>query len=155
MPSLREEIKQTRPFMSLYEEAFLNIARSSEVLSAGVVEALKAHGITRTQYNVLRILRGAGTAGLPCGAIGERMLTREPDMTRLIDRMLALKLVERSQHEGDRRVVVTTLTEKGKQLLTTLDPVVKEALRKLLGHMDERSLRELVRLLEEARERAA
>ena len=154
MPSLREEIKQTRPFKSLYEETLLNIVRTSEVLSAGVVEALKGHGITSTQYNVLRILRGAGTEGLPCGAIGERMLTRESDMTRLIDRMLALKLVERTRHEGDRRVVVTTLTEKGRQLLSTLDPVVKEAQRKLLGHMDERSLKELVRLLEEAREKA-
>jgi len=155
MPSLREEIKQTRPFKSLHEETLLNIVRTSEVVSAAVAEALRAYGITGTQYNVLRILRGAGSQGLPCGGIGERMLTKESDMTRLIDRMLALNLVERTRHEGDRRVVVTTLTEKGKQLLTTLDPVVKEAQRKLLGHMDERSLKELVRLLEEARESVA
>jgi DNA-binding MarR family transcriptional regulator len=154
MPSLREEIKQTRPFKSLYEETLLNLVRTSEVLSARTEDALKEHGITGTQYNVLRILRGAGPAGLACGAIGERMLTRESDMTRLIDRMLALKLVERTRHEGDRRVVVTTLTEKGRQLLTTLDPVVKEVQRKLLGHMDEASLRQLIGLLEQARERA-
>ena len=154
MPSLREEIKQTRPFKSLYEETLLNLVRTSEVLSARTEDALKEHGITGTQYNVLRILRGAGPGGLACGAIGERMLTRESDMTRLIDRMLALKLVERTRHEGDRRVVVTTLTEKGRQLLTTLDPVVKEVQRKLLGHMDEASLRQLIGLLEQARERA-
>lgn len=154
MPSLREEIKQTRPFKSLYEETLLNLVRTSEVLSARTEDALKEHGITGTQYNVLRILRGAGPAGLACGAIGERMLTRESDMTRLIDRMLALKLVERTRHEGDRRVVVTTLTEKGRQLLTTLDPVVKEVQRRLLGHMDEASLRQLIGLLEQARERA-
>jgi len=154
MPSLREEIKQTRPFKSLYEETLLNLVRTSEVLSARTEDALKEHGITGTQYNVLRILRGAGPAGLACGAIGERMLTRESDMTRLIDRMLALKLVERTRHEGDRRVVVTTLTEKGRQLLTTLDPVVKEVQRRLLGHMDEASLKQLIGLLEQARERA-
>jgi DNA-binding MarR family transcriptional regulator len=154
MPSLREEIKQTRPFKSLYEETLLNLVRTSEVLSARTEDALKEHGITGTQYNVLRILRGAGPAGLACGAIGERMLTRESDMTRLIDRMLALKLVERTRHEGDRRVVVTTLTEKGRQLLTTLDPVVKEVQRRLLGHMEEASLKQLIGLLEQARERA-
>jgi len=152
MPSLREEIKQTRPFKSLYEETLLNVVRTSEVLSARTEDALKEHGVTGTQYNVLRILRGAGPAGLACGAIGERMLTRESDMTRLIDRMLALKLVERSRHEGDRRVVVTTLTEKGKQLLTTLDPVVKGVQRQLLGHMEEASLKQLIELLEQARE---
>jgi len=152
MPSLREEIKQTRPFKSLYEETLLNLVRTSEVLSARTEDALKEHGVTGTQYNVLRILRGAGPAGLACGAIGDRMLTRESDMTRLIDRMLALKLVERSRHEGDRRVVVTTLTEKGKQLLTTLDPVVKGVQRQLLGHMEEASLKQLIELLEQARE---
>ncbi len=154
MPPLKEEIKQTRPFKSIHEETLLNVVRTSEVLSAGVVEPLKAHGITGTQYNVLRILRGAGPAGLACGAIGDRMLTRESDMTRLIDRLLALKLVERSRHEGDRRVVVTRLTEAGKRLLTTLDPVVKDAQRRLLGHMEDASLKQLIGLLERAREAA-
>jgi len=154
MPPLKEEIKQTRPFKSIHEETLLNVVRTSEVLSARTEDALKEHGITGTQYNVLRILRGAGPGGLACGAIGDRMLTRESDMTRLIDRLLVLKLVERSRHEDDRRVVVTKLTEEGKRLLTTLDPVVKDAQRRLLGHMEEAELRTLIGMLEKAREKA-
>jgi DNA-binding MarR family transcriptional regulator len=154
VPSLREEIKQTRPFQSLLEEALLNIVRTSGVLSYAAAEALKPHGLTGAQYNVLRILRGAGPAGIPCSAIGERMLTRDSDVTRLLDRLAAMKLIERARGEDDRRVVTTRLSEEGKALLATLDPVVRDVQQRLLGHIEERALRELIGLLERAREKA-
>jgi len=153
MPSLREEIKQTRPFRSLAEEAYLNVVRTAEVLHHLVAEVFQGHGITPTQYNVLRILRGAGPAGLPCGAIGERMINRDPDVTRLLDRLVAQGLAERTRNEDDRRVVVVTVTEAGRRLLAELDPAVRAVHQRQLGHLDQAALRALIRGLERARER--
>jgi DNA-binding MarR family transcriptional regulator len=152
--SLRDEIKQTRPFTSSLEEALLNIVRTAGLLTYAAAEALKPYGLTPTQYNALRILRGAGVAGLPCGAIAERMITRDSDITRLLDRLGGMQLVERGRLEQDRRVVTVTLTEKGSQLLERLDPVVRQMHQDRLGHMDEASLSTLIRGLERARERA-
>jgi len=152
--SLRDEIKQTRPFTSSLEEALLNIVRTAGLLTYAAAEALKPYGLTPTQYNALRILRGAGAAGLPCGAIAERMITRDSDITRLLDRLGGMQLVERGRLEQDRRVVTVTLTEKGSQLLERLDPVVRQMHQDRLGHMDEASLSTLIRGLERARERA-
>jgi DNA-binding MarR family transcriptional regulator len=152
--SLRDEIKQTRPFSSPLEETLLNIVRTAGLLTYAATEVLRPHGLTTTQYNVLRILRGAGAAGLPCGAIAERMITRDSDITRLLDRLGAMHLVVRGRLEQDRRVVTVTLTEKGRQLLEQLDPVVRQMHQDQLGHMDEASLSTLIRGLERARERA-
>jgi DNA-binding MarR family transcriptional regulator len=150
--SLREEIQQTRPFQSPLEELALNVLRTAGALSYAGAETLKDYGITPTQYNVLRILRGAGAAGLPCGAIAERMITRDSDITRLLDRLIALKLIDRGRSEDDRRVVTTTLTAAGKKLLARLDPVVKEMHQSLLGHLDQRTVSSLIAGLERARE---
>jgi DNA-binding MarR family transcriptional regulator len=153
--SLRDEIKQGKPFHSPAEEAVLNIVRTAEVIRTVAAEALKPHGITGTQYNVLRILRGAGAAGLPCGQIADRMVTQDSDITRLLDRLSTMGLIERGRSEQDRRVVTTILSAEGKKLLTRLDPVVRQLNQDLLGQVDERTIAAMIRGLEHIREQAA
>src|SRR4029079_5455628 len=94
---LQKEIQQTRPFGSLEEEAFLGLQRTADALARRAYDVLKPSGLSATQYNVLRILRGAGEAGLACGEIGERMITRDPDITRLLDRLEARHLIARAR----------------------------------------------------------
>lgn len=153
--SLRDEIKQTKPFASPAEEAVLNIVRTAEVLRSAAAETLKPYGITGTQYNVLRILRGAGANGLPCGQIADRMVTQDSDITRLLDRLSTMGLIDRGRSEEDRRVVTTVLSAEGKKLLTKLDPVVKQLNQNLLGQLDERTIAAMIRGLEQIREQAA
>jgi DNA-binding MarR family transcriptional regulator len=114
-------------------------------------EVLKASGLTATQYNVLRILRGAGTAGLSCGDVAGRMITRDPDLTRLLDRLEGRGLVTRARDGEDRRVVVTRITREGLSLLAELDEPVQAQNRKAVGHLGEQKLRSLAQLLDEAR----
>jgi DNA-binding MarR family transcriptional regulator len=152
--SLREEIKQNRPFTSPLEELSLNLMRTASVLNYAGAETLKSHGLTPTQYNVLRILRGAGAGGLPCGAIGERMITQDSDITRLLDRLTTMHLVERGRQQEDRRVVTVTLTARGKQLLAVLDPVVQQLHQDQLGHLDGPTISALIAGLERVRQRA-
>lgn len=120
MPSLQEEIKQSIPFKSRRVEAFLNIIRTADLFSRRETEFLKPFNLTPSQYNVLRILRGAGPDGLPCSEISERMIARDPDVTRLLDRMEAKDLVRRSRDQRDRRVVTTTITEAGLALVNDI-----------------------------------
>jgi DNA-binding MarR family transcriptional regulator len=150
---LRKEIKQKKPFESLRAELFLNLQRTADALMRGVAEALKPSNISPTQYNVLRILRGAGEEGLACREISERMVTRDPDITRLLDRLEANGLVRRTREQLDRRVIKTKITEKGLSLLNELDSSIDLMLENQLGHMQDRSLRELIELLELAREK--
>jgi DNA-binding MarR family transcriptional regulator len=149
--SLRDEIKQTKPFDSPLEELGLNILRTASALSYRGSEALKPYGITTTQYNVLRILRGAGVSGLPCGAIAERMITQDSDITRLLDRLTRMDLVERGRMEEDRRVVANRLTAAGAELLARLDPVVRQLHQDQLGHLDAAAISALIAGLERAR----
>ncbi len=148
---LQDEIKQTRPFRSLEEEVILGLARTADALARGAEEVLKASGLTGTQYNVLRILRGAGAAGLSCGDVAGRMITRDPDLTRLLDRLEARSLVTRARDGGDRRVVTTRITQAGLALLAELDEPVQAQHRERLGHLGKEKLRTLARLLDEAR----
>ena len=111
--------------------------------------------LTPTQYNALRILRGAGTAGLPCREVGERMVTREPDVTRLLDRLEDRGLVHRQRSDRDRRVVEATITPVGLERLGELDGPVLKALEGQLSHLGEESLRGLIGILEQIREGAA
>ena len=148
---LAEEIKQTRPFGSLEEEAILNIRRTASVLDQIVAEALRPSGLSNTQYNVLRILRGAGSKGLACQEIAERMVTRDPDITRLVDRLEARKLFERTRSREDRRVVVVRITPAGSKLLSSLDSKVESLPQRALGHLGRKRLRLLIALLELAR----
>lgn len=151
---IQTEIRQTKPIGSLEEEAFLNLQRTANELSQAVTELLKEHDLTQTQYNVLRILRGAGKAGLTAGDIGERMVTRDPDVTRLLDRLERRGLVERWRCTEDRRVVWTRITAQGMEVIRPLDPTVDELNVRLLAHMGEDRLRQLIELLEAARDGA-
>ena len=120
----------------------------------GVAETLKPSGLTPTQYNVLRILRGAGTDGLPCRNISERMVNHDPDVTRLLDRLEAQGLIGRSRDGKDRRVVLSHITPQGLKLLESLDEPVVELHRRQLKHMERAHLETLSGLLETAREQA-
>jgi len=148
---LKEEIKQTKPFDSLETEAFLNLQRTADALLRGVEELLKRWGLTQTQYNALRILRGAGKRGLLCREVGERMVTRDPDVTRLLDRLESRGLIERSRDPRDRRVILTKITEPGLQILAGIDGPLAGLHRRQLGHLGDRNTRRLIRLLETAR----
>ncbi len=148
---LRQEIKQKKRFRSAEEEAFLNLQRTADVLARGMEETLKPTGLSHTQYNVLRILRGAGSSGLACGEIGERMLTRDPDVTRLLDRLESRRLITRSREKGDRRVITTRITKEGTSVLQQLERPIEEALKRQLGHLAKEQLRLLTELLELAR----
>lgn len=149
---LQEEIKQTRPFVTIEEEAALNIRRTSDRLQYHTQQLFKPHGITPTQYNVLRILRGAGDAGLRCSEIGERLVSSDPDITRLLGRLQKQKLIRRKRDPKDRRVIYATITAEGLRLLKETDPTVNTAIKDILGHMSHEKLTTLIALLEEARQ---
>jgi DNA-binding MarR family transcriptional regulator len=151
MTSLKLEIAQEKPFASLEEEALLNLLRTSDCLQRGFHCKTRSWGLTSTQYNVLRILRGAQPHGLTCSAIGSRMITAEPDITRLLARLKALNLVAQSRDCKDRRVVWTRITPTGLNLLSEMAPAIEAAPAELLGHLSHADLTELVRLLELAR----
>ena len=152
---LRDEIKQTRPFGSLEEEVLLGLARTADAVQRGFEGLFKGAGLSTTQYNVLRILRGAGAPGLSCGEIAERMVTRDPDLTRLLDRLEARHLATRARDGEDRRVVTTRITQAGLDLLDELAGPLDAQQRRLLGHMGEQRLRALADLLDEARSATA
>ncbi len=152
MPSkLAAAIKQTKPFVSAEEEVFLAVQRTASDLNQGIAELLKPEGITAPQYNVLRILRGAGENGLACREIGDRLVTRDPDVTRLLDRIETQGLIVRARESADRRVVTTRITAKGRALLSRLDEPVAELQVRQLAHLGQTKLRKLLELLEEAR----
>ena len=133
------------------QEVFLNVLRTADALTRGLEDVLKPHGLSATQYNVLRILRGAGEMGFACREIGDRMISRDPDMTRLLDRMEQRTLITRHRQTDDRRVVCTRITPEGMQILKDLDGAVKELHHDQLGHLGEANLRKLASLLEAAR----
>ena len=150
-PALRDELRQRKPFTSPAEEAFLSIARTDALLADGFEQLLKPHGISLTQYNVLRILRGAGRAGLCRNEIRDRLVTRMPDVTRLLDRMEAVGLVSRVRDTADRRLVTTRMTARGRKLVDALDAPVAAEHERRLGHLSDGQLRTLVELLALAR----
>jgi DNA-binding MarR family transcriptional regulator len=147
---LADEIKQTKPFGSLEGEAALNVQRTAAVLEQAFEAALKPHGISATQYNALRILRGAGPKGLSCQEVGARMIRLDPDLTRLFDRLEARGFLTRARGEEDRRVVQVRIAPAGTKLLASLD-ALEEPLKKGLGRLGEKKLRQLIDLCEEAR----
>jgi DNA-binding MarR family transcriptional regulator len=148
---LQSQLKQPGPFRSLEAEVFLNVLRTSSEFLAELVDVLRAHELTQPQYNVLRILRGAGDAGLPTGEIGTRMVSREPDVTRLLDRMEARGLVGRHRVSTDRRVVTARITDEGRRLADALDAPVAAMHARQLGHLSRDELATLNELLERAR----
>ena len=148
---LAKEIRQTKPFALREEEAFLNLGRTWEFLQGRVADVLKPFELTPTQYNMLRILRGAGAEGVTCSQACERMITPEPDVTRLLDRLEARQLIRRERSRNDRRVVVTRITKEGLGLVDSIDQPLEQVLRRDLGHVGQRRLTELIGTLEELR----
>ncbi len=156
MAKLCEEIGKTDPFESLEQEVLLNCLKTADWLSRAVVETLKPSGLSPVQYNVLRILRGirqSGAAqGVGCQEIAQRMITRDPDLTRLLDRMEKRGWISRKRSTEDRRIVRTEITEAGLVLLARLDEPVMQVHHKLLQHLGREKLTQLSQLLEQARE---
>lgn len=150
---LQKELKQSRPFGSLEEAVYIGIQRTAEDLKNGFNDLFKSHDLTGAQYNVLRILRGAGKSGISCREIGERMITRDSDITRMLDRLENRELIRRERQTGDRRVVLAFISEKGLALLKELDRPVDRLHKDLLGHLAERELNTLGRLLRKVRDR--
>jgi DNA-binding MarR family transcriptional regulator len=128
------------------EAVFLDLLRTSDVLSRRLAQVLKNEDLSSNQYNVLRILRGA-PEGLPCGEIGNRMITRDPDITRLLDRLEKRELISRRRETKDRRMVLTRISPEGLKLLARLDGPVQEAHREQLGHLGRERLKALTELL--------
>lgn len=141
--------KRIRPMLE--EVAFVQLQRTADAQMHAIAALLKKHGLSVTQYNVLRILRGAGPPGLPCREVANRMITRDPDVTRLLDRLEAAELVRRERQRTDRRVILVEITAKGLDLVDSLDRPVRDVHRKRLGHMNREALRTLIDLLEEVR----
>jgi DNA-binding MarR family transcriptional regulator len=144
---LRREIKQRKPFWSREEEATLNLVCTASVVTDALELLLKPYGISPAQYNVLRILRGAAPQGLGRNQIRGRLVTRMPDVTRLLDRMERAGLVRRERDREDRRCVPTYLTERGHALLGRLDAPIAESHRRQFGHLTAEQLRALIDLL--------
>ena len=152
MPStLREEIRQNKPFNSREQEALLSVVRTSADLMDRFEIFLRPYGITATQYNVLRILRGAEPEGLCRNELRDRMLTRMPDVTRLLDRMEEAGLVERTRDSDDRRMVTSRITKRASQLLATLDPLVIENEKHFFSGISQDQIQTLIDVLEAIR----
>ncbi|MBC7924269.1 MAG: MarR family transcriptional regulator [Bryobacteraceae bacterium] len=145
------ELQQTQPFSSLEEEAVLNLRRTADLMEREMSAVLKPYTLSSVQYNVLRILRGAGAEGAHCKKVGERMVTPEPDVTRLVDRLEQRGFVFRQRTEKDRRFVTVCITQEGLDLLASLDQPVREVSYKTLHRLGSEKLNTLIGLLEEIR----
>jgi len=152
---LAKEIRQAKPFPSREEEAFLNLGRTWEFLLSRVAELIKEHQLTATQYNMLRILRGAGAEGATCSQATDRMLTPDPDITRLLDRMETQGLIRRDRSKEDRRVVIARITDRGLEVANRIDAPLHHLLQRYLGRVGRRRLTELIDTLEALREPAS
>lgn len=145
--TLQEEIRQTRPFGSLEQEALLSLERTAALLRHQLGEALKEYGVTPTQLNVLRILRGSRQTGLCRHEIGDRLVSPVPDVTRLLDRMQEAGWIERERSTEDRRLVRAFITDAGLAVLARLDEPLQTMDRRQIGHLDADELRTLIDLL--------
>jgi len=151
MGKLQAEIRQSKPFDTPEQEAALALERTTDQLRRHYDEFFKRYDLTPTQYNALRILRGAGAAGLPCSEIAQRMITRDPDITRLLSRLEQRELCSRGRDEKDKRVVLSRITPAGLKLLQEIDQPIRELNKNLMKPMGEKRLRSLIRLLEQVR----
>ena len=154
---LARDIKQTKPFFSPRLEVYFNLLRTTTLLTQTAVELLKNHDLSETQYNVLRILRGAATTpdgGLPCSEVGARLITHDPDVTRLLDRLEKRDLVQRARGDTDRRVVLVRITPAGTALLEAcdLDRRLTEAFAPRFAGLSSDDCKNLITLLENLRQ---
>jgi DNA-binding MarR family transcriptional regulator len=149
---LASEIRQSKAFSSLEEEALLNLARTHEFVQQRSSEFFKQFGLTATQYNILRILRGAGSDGISCSQASERMITADPDITRLLDRLETRGLISRQRSRDDRRVVNSYITPEGLELLKTIDKPLSQFIKRFIGHFGRERLEQFIGHLESIRE---
>jgi DNA-binding MarR family transcriptional regulator len=133
----------------LEDQIFVALLKAADSLASEAEQLMKANGLTSTQYNVLRILRGAGPEGLPCNTIAERMISRDPDMTRLLDRMEKRALISRERQKEDRRVVKARITDEGLKLLKKMDAPIRELHKGQFSHMSSARLKTLMDFLTE------
>jgi DNA-binding MarR family transcriptional regulator len=150
-PRLSEEIKQTKPFGSLEHEAHLSVTRTAAMLDHTFAELARPYGVTPTQYNVLRILQGAGAGGLCRNEVRDRLVARVPDASRLLDRLEEMGLVERERDTSDRRLVNTRITAAGRDVLKRLDRPVAELHERQFGHLSRAELHALIDMLARVR----
>jgi DNA-binding MarR family transcriptional regulator len=148
MSKLADEIRMTKPFSLPEEEATLNLMRTSELVQQQALAVLKPFDLSTSQYNVLRILRGAGSDGITCSQIGDRMISRDPDITRLLDRLETRGLLRRERSARDRRVVNAHIAPDGLYLLEEIDPLMAAQHRSQYAHFEPCKLRQLIELLE-------
>ncbi len=151
MPRQRDELRQSKPFQTPEEEVFVALQRTADQLMRPMESLLKQYGLSPTQYNALRILRGAGETGLACNEIAERMITRDPDITRLMARLQRMGLIKRGRSRVDHRMVITRITARGIELATQLDRPVREMGRRLFRGLGPKKLKTLLGLLQEVR----
>ncbi len=151
---LRAELKQSKPFPSAAAEAAVAILRTADRLRQHYAAAIEPHGVTAQQYNVLRILRGSHPDPLPTLEIGQRLIEHDPGITRLLDRLVEKGLVSRARCPVDRRRVQCRITDRGLELLTTMEPVIARADREAIGSLDEAGAARLTALLDRVREGA-
>jgi len=149
---IAQQIKQSRAFRCHAEKAIVSLIKTTDMILAVEETRFREYNITPTQYNVLRILRGAGEAGLPVMEIGNRMLSRVPDVTRLLDRMEKNGFVERQRGRADRRSVIARLTDQGLATVNALDPVVHEIEARVFANITPEEIDALCGVLEKLRE---
>lgn len=145
------DLHLTKPLAHESTALYLSLALTAERVDYATAELLKAHGLQLVQYNVLRILRGAGKTGLPCGEIGKRMIASDPDVTRIVDRLVRAGLAERERDTADRRVVRVIISAAGKRAIKPLDAKVAELHDQQFGHLSDRQRQDLRRLLDRVR----
>ena len=148
---LAAEIGQSKPFATAEEELLLNLIRTHEFIQQRQAEFFREFGLTATQYNILRILRGAGESGVTCSQAAARMVTADPDITRLMDRLETRGLLRRERSREDRRVVLSHITAEGLDLLKSIDKPLAEMILRLAGHIEPEKLRQFIETLEEIR----
>jgi MarR family transcriptional regulator, organic hydroperoxide resistance regulator len=150
---MSSRIDEACPTTHLEDRLFVAILKAADSLSQEAEQLVKTAGLTGAQYNVLRILRGAGPEGLLCRGIGERMISRDPDITRLLDRMEGHRLIIRERQKDDRRVIKTRITVEGLKLLKKLDRPVHEMHKGQFAHMSQAQVKQLTELLIEVERR--
>jgi DNA-binding MarR family transcriptional regulator len=153
-PMKRTTKPKRDPQAGLEARVFVSLLRTADALARGAEALVKPYSLSATQYNILRILRGAGENGLGCSEVGGRLISRDPDITRLLDRMESRGLIARAREAQDRRVVKTRITPAGLRLLDELDLPVHELHRRQFRHLPAKQLLQLLNLLDRARDRA-
>lgn len=152
MTKLKDELKTTVEFVSLRHEVFLSLLVTVDRISRRHTEFMSGYGVSPKQYNILRILRGAGANGMPVMEIGRRMIEKSPDVSRIIDRLIDVGLVKRRRQRKDRRVVIVTIAQKGLNLLEKMDDPVSQDVDKMLAGISDKDLKSMVDLLDKTRD---